>query len=65
VESLDELADELARLESRIADVIYDALREQVRAGGSDSAKELERRLSKVRRSLAKAEMLLRGSAGE
>jgi hypothetical protein len=60
VESFAELADELANLESRISDVIFDTLREQVRSGGSETAKELERRLSKVRRSLQKAEMLLR-----
>jgi hypothetical protein len=60
VESFTELADELANLESRISDVIFDTLREQVRSGGSETAKELERRLSKVRRSLQKAEMLLR-----
>jgi hypothetical protein len=60
VESFSELADELASLESRISDVIFDTLREQLRSGGSETAKELERRLSKVRRSLQKAEMLLR-----
>lgn len=60
MESFAELADELASLESRISDVIFDTLREQVRSGGSETAKELERRLSKVRRSLQKAEMLLR-----
>lgn len=60
MESFAELADELANLESRISDVIFDTLREQVRSGGSETAKELERRLSKVRRSLQKAEMLLR-----
>lgn len=63
MESFDELADELASLESRISDVIFDTLREQVRSGGSESAKALERRLSKVRRSLQKAEMLLRGAS--
>lgn len=60
MESFSELADELASLESRISDVIFDTLREQLRSGGSETAKELERRLSKVRRSLQKAEMLLR-----
>ena len=34
-------------------------MRAQLRAEGADEAKELERRLSKVRRSLQKAEMLL------
>jgi L-2-hydroxyglutarate oxidase LhgO len=63
VESLHDLADEVSNLETRISDVIFDALREQVRSGGSDEAKELERRLSKVRRSLQKAESLLRGTS--
>jgi hypothetical protein len=63
VESLHDLADEVSSLETRISDVIFDALREQVRSGGSDDAKELERRLSKVRRSLQKAEALLRGTS--
>jgi hypothetical protein len=34
-----------------------------VRSGGDERAKELERQLSKVRRSLQKAEMLLRAAA--
>jgi hypothetical protein len=63
VESLHDLADEIASLEQRVSDVIFDTLRDQVRAGGSDTAKELERQLSKVRRSLQKAEMLLRGTS--
>ena len=61
MESLDDLANEIASLESRVSDVIFTTLREQLHADGADQAKELERRLSKVRRSLQKAEMLLRG----
>jgi hypothetical protein len=61
--SFSELADEISSLEHRISDVIFDALREQVRSGGDERAKELERQLSKVRRSLQKAEMLLRAAA--
>jgi len=56
------LADEVANLEGRVADAIFDAVRAQLRSDGADEAKELERRLSKVRRSLQKAEMLLRGA---
>jgi hypothetical protein len=59
MESFESLADEIASLESRVADVIFDAVRSQLR-GDDDRAKELERRLSKVRRSLQKAEILLR-----
>jgi hypothetical protein len=65
VASFDGLADEVGALESRVADAIYDALRAQLVSEGADEAKELERRLSKVRRSLQKAEMLLRGASGD
>jgi hypothetical protein len=63
VESFDTLADEVGALESRVADAIFDTVRAQLRSPGDDEAKELERRLAKVRRSLQKAEMLLRGSS--
>lgn len=53
------LADEVAALEGRVSDAIFETVRAQLRDGGSD-AKDLERRLSKVRRSLQKAEYLLR-----
>jgi hypothetical protein len=62
MESFHDLADEIANLEHRVSDAIFDTLREQVRSGGSEQAKELERQLSKVRRSLQKAEMLLRAT---
>ncbi|MHB1208607.1 MAG: hypothetical protein ACYC1I_02740 [Acidimicrobiales bacterium] len=53
------LANDVADIERRVSDVIFDAVRAQLRDESSD-AKELERRLSKVRRSLQKAEHLLR-----
>jgi hypothetical protein len=62
VESLDELADEVASLEQRVADAIFDMVRAQLRNDDAENAKELERSLSKVRRSLQKAEHLLRRS---
>lgn len=65
MESFDALADEVAGLERRVADVIFDAVRAQLRSDGADEAKELERRLSKVRRSLQKAEYLLRGTSDD
>jgi hypothetical protein len=65
VESFDTLADEVGALESRVADAIFDTVREQLRSEGGDEAKELERRLAKVRRSLQKAEMLLRGASDD
>ena len=65
MESFDTLADEVGALESRAADAIFDTVRAQLRAEGAAEAKELERRLSKVRRSLQKAEMLLRGASDD
>jgi hypothetical protein len=62
VESLDDLADEVAALERRVSDVIFDTVRAQLRNDDAESAKELERQLAKVRRSLQKAEHLLRRS---
>jgi Mg2+ and Co2+ transporter CorA len=62
VESLDDLADEVAALERRVADAIFDTVRAQLRSDEVESAKELERQLSRVRRSLQKAEHLLRRS---
>jgi Mg2+ and Co2+ transporter CorA len=61
--SFDALADEVAAVESRVADAIFDSVRAQMRHDDADEAKELERRLSKVRRSLQKAEHLLRGAS--
>ncbi|MGC2175459.1 MAG: hypothetical protein WA614_08355 [Acidimicrobiales bacterium] len=60
MESLDDLADEVAAIERRVADAIFDAVRAQLRDDGADTAKELERQLARVRRSLQKAEHLLR-----
>jgi Mg2+ and Co2+ transporter CorA len=65
MQSFDELADEVSSIESRVSDAIYDALRAQVNADEPENAKELERRLSKVRRSLQKAEALLRGASAD
>ncbi len=65
MESFDTLADEVGALESRVADAIFDTVRAQLRSEGGDEAKELERRLAKVRRSLQKAEMLLRGASDD
>lgn len=62
MESLDDLADEVASLERRVSDAIFDMVRAQLRNDDAENAKELERNLSKVRRSLQKAEHLLRRS---
>ncbi len=60
MESFADLAEEIAALERRVADAIYDAVRAQLREGEADAAKEIERQLSRVRRSLQKAEHVLR-----
>jgi Mg2+ and Co2+ transporter CorA len=60
-EIIAQLADDVSSLERRVADVIFDAVRAQLRDDEADEAHELEKRLSKVRRSLQKAEGLLRG----
>jgi hypothetical protein len=65
VESLDDLADEVAALERRVADAIFDTVRAQLRSDEVEGAKELERQLSKVQRSLQKAEHLLRRSEAD
>jgi hypothetical protein len=65
VESFEDLADEIAALERRVADAIFDTVRAQLRDDDAESAKELERQLSRVRRSLQKAEQLLRRSEGD
>jgi len=65
MESFETLADEVGALESRVADAIFDTVRARLRSEGGEEAKELERRLAKVRRSLQKAETLLRGASDD
>ncbi|MDE3223211.1 MAG: hypothetical protein KGL79_07220 [Acidobacteriota bacterium] len=57
---LEQLADDVAQLEARVTDAVFDAVRSQLRGENAEAARELERRLAKVRRSLQKAEHLLR-----
>jgi Mg2+ and Co2+ transporter CorA len=64
-ESLETLANEISTIERRVSDALYDALRAQVRDEDAENAKELEKRLAKVRRSLMKAESLLRGASDD
>lgn len=65
MESLTDLADEVSGIEGRVADAVFEAVRAQMRDDGADEARELERRLAKVRRSLQKAETLLRGASDD
>ena len=60
MESWEALADDVAALERRVADAIFESVRDQLRGEDAEAAKETERRLSRVRRSLQKAEHLLR-----
>jgi hypothetical protein len=62
VDSFEGLADDVAALERRVSDLIFDAVRAQLRADDAEGAQALERRLAKARRSLVKAEQLLRGA---
>jgi len=55
-----QLADEIAAVERQVGDAIFERVREQLRGEDVELAKELERRLAMVRRSLQKAEALLR-----
>jgi hypothetical protein len=57
-ETVEELVSELGSIIERVTDLAYDALREQ--AAGNAEYKELEKKLSSVRRSLVKAESTLR-----
>ena len=58
--SFSDLADEVATLEQRVSDAVFDALRAQLRDTTDDAAREAERQLARVRRSLQKAEAILR-----
>ncbi|MGA2123468.1 MAG: hypothetical protein ABSG58_03480 [Acidimicrobiales bacterium] len=62
MESLEELANQIEAIEQRVTDAIFDMVRAQMRGDDADHAKELERLLSRVRRSLQKAEHMLRRS---
>lgn len=60
-EELREVAEAIANLAERVADLTLDTLRAQ--AQGNDEAKATERALSSARRSLIKAETTIRGVA--
>ncbi len=60
MENYEELANDVAALEQRVADLIFEAVRAQMKTDDSEGARQIERHLSRVRRSLQKAEHLLR-----
>jgi len=64
-ETLSELAEAVSSIERRVCEVIFDAVRAQLREDQASESRELEKRLSRVRRSLQKAEALLRGYDGD
>lgn len=65
-ELIEDIAGATNSLGERVSELIYDALRREIAGGdGAGGAKELERQLAKVRRSLAKAEQILRELAAE
>jgi len=63
VTDFESLADDVAALEQRVSDAIFDLVRAQLRDENADEAHQREKQLAKVRRSLQKAEQLLRGAA--
>jgi hypothetical protein len=57
-DEIDELAEKINAVVDRVTDLTYDALREQTE--GNNQFKDIEKKLSAVRRSLVKAESTLR-----
>ncbi len=62
---LDSLLDELRAIEERLGDMILDALRTQSRSEDSTAALNLEKRLSRARRSIVKARATLNGASDD
>ena len=62
---LADLADEISSIERRVSDLIFNEVRAQLRHDDGEDHAALEKRLSKVRRSLQKAEQLLRGASDD
>jgi Mg2+ and Co2+ transporter CorA len=63
VNDFEDIAELISAAEARLSDVIFNTVRSQMRGDNAEEAKELEKRLSKARRSLQKAEHLLRGAS--
>jgi hypothetical protein len=60
-DQLEELATEVENMSERVGDLVFEALRTQATdEDQAEGARELERELARVRRSLAKAEQILR-----
>ncbi len=57
-----DIADDIAAIEQRVSGAIFEQVRAQLRDDDADEAHQREKQLAKVRRSLQKAEQLLRGA---
>jgi hypothetical protein len=57
-----DIADDIAAIEERVSDALFEQVRAQLRDDDAEAAHQREKQLAKVRRSLQKAEQLLRGS---
>ena len=57
-----DIADDIAAIEQRVSDALFEQVRAQLRDDDAEAAHQREKQLAKVRRSLQKAEQLLRGS---
>ena len=57
-----DIADDIAAIEQRVNDALFEQVRAQLRDDDAEAAHQREKQLAKVRRSLQKAEQLLRGS---
>ena len=62
---LNNLADSVDALSEQVSDALFVAVRHKMRAEDVENAKELEKRLAKVRRHLVKAASLLRGAVDD
>ena len=61
MKTIEDVISQLEAVEASIDDLLFDALKEQLSSDDAESAKELEKRLAKARRSVAKATYSLRG----
>ena len=57
-----DIADDIAAIEQRVSDALFEQVCAQLRDDDAEAAHQREKQLAKVRRSLQKAEQLLRGS---
>ena len=61
MKTIEDVINQLEAIEASIDDLLFDTLKEQLSSDAAESAKELEKRLAKARRSVVKAISSLRG----